>query len=98
MSGVQNIDTACRMHGVRRHIYVTSLGMSEHAPNAWLQGRWRIEQFLLQSGLDVTIIRPGQVIGRGGFGFNTVRSQAKRRITMTMGNGRQQWQSISLMT
>ena len=96
MRGVQNIVAACRMHGVRRLMYVTSLGMSEHASNAWLQGRWRIEQFLLQSGLDVTIIRPGQVIGRGGFGFNTVLSQAKRRVTLTMGNGRQQWQNIAL--
>lgn len=96
MSGVQNIVTACRMHGVRRLVYVTSMGVSENAPNAWLQGRWRIEQFLLQSGLDVTIIRPGQVIGRGGFGFNTVLSQAKRRVTITMGNGRQKWQNIAI--
>lgn len=96
MSGVQNIVTVCQMHGVRRLIYITSLGMSEHASNAWLQGRWRIEQFLLQSGLDVTIIRPGQVIGRGGFGFNTVLSQAKRHVTITIGNGRQQWQNIAL--
>jgi len=96
MSGVQNLVAACRMHGVRRLMYLTSLGVSEHARDAWLQGRWRIEQFLLQSGLDVTIIRPGQVVGRGGFGFNTVLSQAKRRITLILGNGQQKWQNIAL--
>ncbi len=44
----------------------------------------------------MTIIRLGQVVDRGGFGFNTVLSQAKRRVTMNMGNGRQKWQNIAL--
>ncbi len=96
MSGLQNIVMACRVHDVRRLMYITSLGVSEHVSNVWLQGRWRTEQFLLQSGLDVTIIRPGQVIGQGGFGFNTILSQARRRVTLTMGNGRQKRRSIDI--
>jgi len=96
MNGLQNIVTACRTNGVRRLIYVTFLGAAPDAPSAWIRGRWKTEQFLLKSGLDVTVIRPGQIVGVGGQGFNMMVGQAKRSAAIIMGSGRQKFRPIAL--
>ena len=84
MKGLQNIVAACRTHGAQRLIYVTSLGIAPDAPSAWLRERWKTEQFLLNSGLDVTVIRPGLIVGVGGRGFDMKVSQAKRRVSINL--------------
>lgn len=94
--GLQNVLTACRSHGVRRVIYVTSLGIAPDAPGEWLRERWRTEQLLLNSGLDVTVIRPGHIVGIGGRGFDTVVSQAKRRTAVTLGGDRPKMRAIAV--
>ena len=45
MNGLRNIVTACRTNGVRRLIYVTSLGVAPDGASAWTRGRWEAEQF-----------------------------------------------------
>ena len=96
MSGLQNIVAAGRAQGVSRLIYVTFLGAKPDAPSAWVRGRWKAEQFLLQSGLDVTVIRPGQIVGEGGRGFDMMMSQARKSIAITMGNGSSKFRNIAL--
>ncbi len=96
MNGLQNIVAAGRAQGVGRLIYVTFLGAKPDSPSAWVRGRWRAEQFLLQSGLDVTVIRPGQIVGRGGRGFDMMMSQARKSIAITMGNGSSKFRNIAL--
>jgi uncharacterized protein YbjT (DUF2867 family) len=96
MNGLQNIVTACQTHGVRRLIYLTFLGSTFDSPSAWVRGRWRAEQFLLKSGLDVTVIRPGQIAGVGGHGFNMMVSQARRSPTLMLANGKQKWRNIAI--
>lgn len=96
MNGLQNIITACRSQGVRRIVYVTFLGTAPDAPSAWVRGRWQAEQFLLNSGLDVTVIRPGMIIGIGGQGFNMTLANAKKRLAILMGNGRQKYRCIAI--
>ena len=95
-NGLQNIVTACRTHGVRRLIYVTFLGTAPESPSAWVRGRWQAEQFLLNSGLDVTVLRPGQIVGVGGQGFDMMVSQAKKSAAIIMGSGKQKWRNIAL--
>jgi uncharacterized protein YbjT (DUF2867 family) len=70
LTGLQNIIAGCKAQGVRRLIYVTSLGISADTKDAWTSGRWKIQQYLLTSGLDVTVIQPGMIVGIGGQGFN----------------------------
>ena len=95
-SGLQNVVTACRSLGVRRVVYVTSLGIAPNAPSEWLRERWHAEQLLLNSGLDATVIQPGCIVGVGGRGFDTVVSQAKRRIAITLGGNRPKMRTIAL--
>ena len=85
LTGLQNIVGACRAQGVSRLIFVTSLGVTADADSEWLRGRWQAEQLLLGSGLDVTIIRPGMIVGQGGRGFGRVASQAGQPVAMQIG-------------
>jgi len=96
MNGLRNIVTACQSNGVRRLIYITFLGAAPDAPSEWIRGRWGAEQFLLQSGLNVTVIRPGQIVGVGGQGFSMMMSQAKRSTALVMGSGQQKFRNIAL--
>ena len=95
-TGVQNVITACQSCGVRRVIYVTSLGISPDEPSEWLRERWHTEQLLLNSGLEATIIRPGYVVGVGGRGFDTVVSNAKRRIAVSLSGDRPKMRTIAV--
>ena len=94
--GLQNIVLACRTHGVKRLIYLTSLGNTPDARSEWGRERWRTEQYLLSSGLDVTVIQPGQIVGVGGQGFNMMVSQAGRSPTLTIASKTQKWRNIAL--
>ena len=94
--GLRNVMTACRTHGARRLIYVTSLGIAPDAPSEWLRERWQTEQMLLNSDLDVTVIQPGQIVGIGGRGFDMIVSQSKRAVAVTIGSGRQKMRTIAI--
>lgn len=96
LRGLENVVAACRIHGVRRVLYVTFLGITPDTPSIWARGRWKAEQMLLGSGLDVTILRPGQIVGRGGFGFETTLANARRRVALILGSGRSRMQNIAL--
>ena len=93
--GLQNIVTACQTHQVRRLIYVTSLGVAPDAASVWTRERWHAQQFLLVSGLDVTVIQPGQIVGKGGTGFDMMVSQAKKPVAFMLGGGKQKWRNIA---
>ena len=95
-TGVRNIVTACETHGVRRLIYVTSIGIAANAPSAWLRGRWQTEQLLFNSGLDVSVIRPGMIIGRGGTGFDAIVSGARRPVAIGLGSGKQRMRTVAV--
>ncbi len=93
--GLENVVSACSAQGVRRIIYVTSLGITAEGPGEWLRERWQAEQFLLDSGLDATIIRPGMIVGKGGRGFGMLASQAGKSVAAGLGSS-QKMRSIAI--
>lgn len=95
-SGLRNIVSACRTAGVRRLIYVTSIGIAPDAPSAWVRGRSQIEQLLFSSGLDVSVIRPGMIVGRGGTSFDAITRGAQRPAAVVLGSGRQLFRTIAI--
>lgn len=48
-----------------RFVYLSALGVREHATNAYLAARWRAESLLRASGLPYTIARPSLITGPG---------------------------------
>jgi uncharacterized protein YbjT (DUF2867 family) len=95
-AGLRNIVAACHVAGARRLVYVTSLGIERDSPSEWVRGRWAIEQSLLTSGLDVTVIRPGMIVGTGGRGFGMTVGQAKSRLALVLGEGGSRMRHIAL--
>jgi uncharacterized protein YbjT (DUF2867 family) len=61
----QTIVTACKGAGVSRVVQMSSLGAALDAPSQYLRSKGRGEQVFLESGLDVTILRPSVVFGEG---------------------------------
>jgi NADH dehydrogenase len=106
MSGESFVDTeirglgylvkACLDCGVGRIIYVTQLGAAPDAELLWARGRWKAEQLLLKSGLNATILRPGQIVGKGGGGFGRMMAQAGKRFAIVPGSGKQKYQNIAV--
>ncbi len=95
-SGLQNIVDACRTAGVRRVVYVTSIGIAADAPSAWVRGRHVTEQLLFGSGLDVSVIRPGMVVGRGGTGFDAITRGARGPAAIVLGRGTQRFRTVAV--
>lgn len=95
-TGLQHIVQACRTHGVRRLAYVTAIGVAPDAPSAWLRGRWETEQLLFASGLDVSVLRPGMIVGRGGTGFDVVLSGARRPVAVALGSRTRRFRTIAV--
>ena len=94
--GLRNVVAACRAAGVSRVIYVTSIGVAEHGTSSWLRGRWRTEQALFASGLDVTVLRPGMIVGRGGDGFGIVARGATSRFAVAVAGPRQRFRTVAV--
>ncbi len=94
--GLRHIVEMCRKLDVGRVLYVTSIGVAEHANSSWLRGRWKTEQALFQSGLDVTVVRPGMIVGRGGMGFSIVAQGATKRFAMAISGRRQKFRTIAV--
>lgn len=96
MKGLHHIVEACQRHQVHRLIYVTSLGISAKSTDAWTCGRWKTQQYLLTSGLDVTVIQPGMIVGIGGQGFTMVLANAQKSFAFVIGNGHNKLRAIAI--
>jgi len=96
-TGLTNIVAAAKHHGVRRILYVTSLGVAPDATNSWLHGRHRTERMLLDDpDLDATVLRPGMIVGRGGAGFDMVLGNARRRFAAVLAPPAQRFRPIAV--
>ena len=65
-----------------RFVYLSSLGVREHATNPYLVARWRAESFLRSSGLPFTIARPSFITGSG-----RDESRPLERVSAALANG-----------
>ncbi|MEN3034148.1 MAG: NAD(P)H-binding protein [Aquificaceae bacterium] len=54
---------ACLKHGVRRFIFVSSLGTDIKAPSLYHQTKFIAEREIIQSGLEHLILRPSIILG-----------------------------------
>lgn len=94
-TGLANVVSASRAAGVCRLVYLTSIGVAPDARSAWVRGRWHTEQLLFSSGLDVTVIRPGMIVGPGGTGFDAITRGATGPVAIALGSGQQKTRPIA---
>jgi uncharacterized protein YbjT (DUF2867 family) len=93
---VAGIVAAAHTAGVPRLLTVGLIGARSDARNPWVRSRARIEADLLASGLAVTVLRAGLVVGVGGTGFDRLVSAASGRVAVILGSGTQRWSYIAL--
>jgi len=94
--GLRHIVAACEKSGVARVLYVTAIGVAEHAASTWSRGRWLTERELFDSGLDVTVVRPGMIVGRGGDGFAIVARGATKRFAFAFAGPLQRFRTVAV--
>ncbi len=95
-AGAGTIVAACQANGVSRLLYVTSIGVAHGARSSWLRGRAAVEDQLFTSGLDVTVLRPGMIVGHGGAGFGMVARGAQRRAAMLLASPHQRFRTVAV--
>lgn len=93
---VARVVDAARRNGTSRLLTVGLIGARPDAANAWVRSRAALEAALLTSGLDVTVLRPGLVVGVGSVGFDTLLTAARSPRPRIRGGGHQHWSSIAL--
>lgn len=63
VEGTRGLIGACSASGVKRFVYMSSLGSREEARSRYHQTKFRAERILRESALDWTIFRPSVIFG-----------------------------------
>lgn len=84
LQAVRNV----RATGVDRVLYVSILGVDAGAADQLGRARWAVEEELRQVG-HPTVVRVGTVIGRGGYGFETLAGAVSRSPVVILPGGRE---------
>ena len=65
--GARSVVDAASRNGLRRFLHMSALGTRPEARSEYHRTKWRAEQYVRDSGLDWTILRPSLIHGPGGF-------------------------------
>jgi uncharacterized protein YbjT (DUF2867 family) len=79
-----NFVRACIHHGVKQIIYLGGLVPDAGFVSQHLQSRHEVEEVLQLSGIPVTALRAGMVVGAGGSSFEILRSLVSRLPWMVL--------------
>ena len=73
-----NFVRACRKNGIQRILYLGGIIPFEESLSPHLQSRWEVEETLRASGIPLTSLRAGLIIGAGGSSFEMMYLLVKR--------------------
>jgi uncharacterized protein YbjT (DUF2867 family) len=78
-----NFGLACRKNGVKQIVYLGGL-VPEGYISPHLQSRLEVEGVLRSSGVPVTVLRAGMIVGPGGSSFEILRSLVRKLPVMVL--------------
>ena len=78
-----NFAHACKVNGIKQIIYLGGL-VPEGYISPHLQSRREVEGVLQSSGVPVTVLRAGMIVGPGGSSFEILRSLVKKLPLMVL--------------
>ena len=94
IEATRNLLVAAREARVSQVIYLGILGTRPDA-KGFGRTRWEVEELLRASGVPVTILRAGTVVGLGGYGFRTLFDTVRRwPVVFYLGPGTQRDQPL----
>ena len=82
LRAARNFGQAARQAGVRRIIYLSGLGDPESNLSAHLRSRQECGEALRESGIPVTELRAGVIVGSGSLSFEMIRHLVERLPVM----------------
>ena len=88
-----NVDTtralveASRTAGVRRIVFVSSLGADRRSPNGYFRSKGEAESLVAGAGVDATIIRTPLLLGSDTAGGRALQRDAAQRSVRVLGGG-----------
>jgi uncharacterized protein YbjT (DUF2867 family) len=95
--GTERVVNACRDAGISRLIYVSALGVGEHAATPYQRSKWAAEQAVRTSGLQWTIFRPSIIFGPGdGLCATLVPAVRRLPIVPVFGDGNSRVQPMAV--
>jgi uncharacterized protein YbjT (DUF2867 family) len=93
--GTRNQVDAAKQASVKRFVYVSGVGVAPDAAKHWFQLKWRAEEYLRNSGLEWSIVRPTWVFGPKDDSLNRLLGFGRFLPFIPMfGNGRQAMQPV----
>ena len=78
---------AARAAGVRRIVFVSSLGADPRSPNGYFRSKGEAEELVAAAGLDAAIIRTPLLLGAETAGGRALLRAASRRSVRALGGG-----------
>ncbi len=96
--GSRNLIDACRDRDVRRAVVVSSISADVARRGAYGDTKLMADNLFLSSGMDVTIIRPTLIIGRGGKHIDSIKrfAQMLPLIVPVIGDGHYKVQPVGV--
>jgi NADH dehydrogenase len=95
VTGTANLVAAARGAGVRRIVVLSGLGTRPARPGSYMQGRYRAEQAVRESGLAWSILGPSVQFGHGAAFFKGLADLIRRAPVVPMiGSGGRHFQPI----
>ena len=95
VEGAKNLIEACKINKVKRIVAASSVATLAARKSDYGVTKRMADELFMQSGLDVTILKPDFIYGRDGKGFLTlVNVIRKSRFVPIVGNGRYRRQPV----
>ena len=95
VEGTRNVIEAARKAGVRHFFHQSALGTRPGAKSEYHRTKWEAEEFVRQSGIPHTILRPSLIYGLGD-GFTTRLSEMLKLVPVMplIGSGKSRVQPV----
>lgn len=94
LEGTQNVVNAAEEAGAEYILQLSALDADPDGPTAYLRSKGRAEEFVRQSDLEHTIVRPSVVFGDGGEFVSFTKKLTTPYVTGLPGGGRSKFQPI----
>lgn len=79
VEGTQHVVDAAKRNGIRRYVHMSALGTRANAASTYHQTKYAAEQYVRDSGLDWTIIRPAMIHGPRGEFMGQMANWARKK-------------------
>lgn len=96
VGGTRNLIAAARKNKIKKLVILSSVAGYRQTKDSYGQAKLQADKLLLQSGLDIIILKPTMIFGHGGYVFEKIKSALSiiPVVVFLLGDGRYKIQPI----